>query len=237
MEVLLVLIGVALGAAVTAAVVSRSRAAAAADLARLQTLLDQERKAAAEKLSLLEDSREQLTLAFKQLSADILEEKSKRFAEQNQQSLDSLLKPLGEKIATFERQVKQAYEYETRDRVALKEQIAQLQRLNQQVSTEANALASALKGQSKAQGNWGEMILERILELSGLAKGREYETQFSAQNEDGARRRPDAVVHLPDNRDVVIDAKVSLKAYLRAAEAGSEAERVGALAEHVASVR
>lgn len=237
MQFLIFLAGVAMGAAIVALVLSRGRAIAAAETARLQTLLEQERKGAGEKLKLLEDSREQLTLAFKQLSGDILEEKSRRFAEQNQQSLDSLLKPLGEKIATFERQVKQTYEYETRDRVALKEQIVQLQLLNQQVSVEANQLSTALRGQSKSQGNWGEMILERILELSGLAKGREYETQFSAHNDDGARRRPDAVVHLPDNRDIVIDAKVSLKAYLRATEATSEADRIGALAEHVAAVR
>jgi len=237
MEVLLVLIGVALGAAVTAAVMSRTRTVSAAEIARLQTLLEQERKAAAEKLRILEDSREQLTLAFKQLSQDILEEKSKRFTEQNQQNLDSLLKPLGEKISTFEKQVKQAYEYETRDRVALKEQIAQLQRLNQQVSTEANALASALKGQSKARGAWGELVVERILELSGLVEGREYEKQFSAQTEAGGRRYPDFVVHLPGGRDIVIDAKVSLNAYLRATAAADDKARGAALAEHVASVR
>ncbi len=237
MEVLLVLIGVVLGAAVATAVMSRSRAASAAEIAHLRTLLEQERKAAAEKLRILEDSREQLTVSFKQLSQDILEDKSKRFTEQNQQNLDSLLKPLGEKIATFERQVKQTYEYETRDRVALKEQIAQLQRLNQQVSTEANALASALKGQAKTRGQWGELVVERILELSGLAEGREYEKQFSAQTEAGGRRFPDFVVHLPGGRDIVIDSKLPLMSYLRADAATDDAARASALSEHVIALR
>jgi len=237
MNLLLLLIGLALGAAATAAWMMRGRAAASAELARLQTLLDAERKASAEKLAALEAARDQMTVSFKQLSQEILEEKSQRFAAQNQQSLDALLKPLGEKIAGFEKQVKQAYEYETRDRVALKEQIAQLQRLNQQVSSEANALASALKGQSVTRGTWGQMVIERILEMSGLAEGREYETQFSGQTEAGGRRIPDFVVHLPGGRDIVIDSKVPLLAFLRASGATEEGARATALAEHVAAVR
>jgi len=237
MTIVFILIGVALGAAATALFLSRGRADAAAELARLQTLLEAERKASAEKLVALEAAREQMTVSFKQLSQEILEEKSRRFAEQNQQSLDAILKPLGDKIAGFEKQVKQTYEYETRDRVALKEQIAQLQRLNQQVSTEANALASALKGQSKARGAWGEIVVERVLEMSGLHEGREYEKQFSAQTEAGGHRFPDFVVHLPGGRDIVIDSKVPLLAYLRAMSAVDDLARNAALSEHLTAVR
>lgn len=203
----------------------------------LKTTLDKEREAASDKLQLLQQAEQEMSLRFQKLSQDILEDKSRRFAEQNQHNLEQVLKPLREKIAGFEQQVKSAYELETRDRVALKEQIAQLARLNQQVSAEANSLAGALRGQAKTQGAWGEVILERILELSGLEKGREYETQFSSRDEDGRRFRPDAVVHLPGGRDIVVDAKVSLTSYLRMAEATDEAAREAALAAHLASLR
>jgi DNA recombination protein RmuC len=224
------LVGLALGAGAVALWMQRG-------LVRLETTLEQERKNAADKLQLLEGAREQLTLAFKQLSQEILEDKSKRFTELNQLNMDAILKPLGEKIGTFEQQVKDSYERETRDRVALKEQILQLQKLNQQVSAEANALASALKGQSKARGAWGEMVVERILELSGLTDGREYEKQFSGQTEAGGHRFPDFVVHLPGGRDIVIDSKVSLLAYLKATAAVDEDDRDAALAEHLSAVR
>jgi DNA recombination protein RmuC len=201
--------------------------------AMLQTVID----AATDKLRFHEQTREDMSLRFKQLSQDILEDKAKRFTEQNQQNIEQILKPLREKIGSFEKQVKDSYELETRDRVALKEQIVQLQQQSQRVSSEANSLATALRGQTKTQGNWGEMILERILELSGLEKGREYETQFSASRDDGKRYRPDAVIHLQGERDIVVDAKVSLSAHTRIGEAADEPVRVQAQAAHVASVR
>lgn len=212
-------------------------ASAQSEAAVLKTTLDKEREAGADKLQLLQQAGEEMSLRFQKLSQDILEDKSRRFAEQNQNNLEQVLKPLREKIAGFEQQVKNAYELETRDRVALKEQIAQLARLNQQVSAEANNLAGALRGQTRTQGAWGEMILERIFELSGLEKGREYETQFSTRDEDGRRFRPDAVVHLPGGRDIVVDAKVSLTAYTRLTEAADEPAREAALAAHLASLR
>jgi DNA recombination protein RmuC len=212
-------------------------ATAQSQAAVLKTTLDKEREAAADRLQALQQAREEMSLRFEKLSQDILEDKSRRFAEQNQQNLEQVLKPLREKIAGFEQQVKQAYEQETRDRVALKEQIVQLTSLNQQISAEANNLAGALRGQTKTQGAWGELILERILELSGLEKGREYETQFSSRDESGRRYRPDAVVHLPGGRDIVIDAKVSLTAYTRLAEAADDTAREAALAAHLASLR
>jgi DNA recombination protein RmuC len=212
-------------------------AAAQSERAVLRATLEQERAGGADKLRLLQQAGEEMTLRFKQLSQEILEDKSRRFTEQNQLNLEQVLKPLREKIAGFEQQVKQTYEMETRDRVALKEQIAQLARLNQQVSAEANSLAGALRGQTRTQGAWGEMILERILELSGLEKGREYETQFAARDEAGQRYRPDVVVHLPGGRDIIIDAKVSLTAYARLSDAVEEGERAAALAAHIASLR
>jgi len=212
-------------------------AAAQSEGAVLRITLDKEREAAADKLKLLQQTGEEMTLRFKQLSQEILEDKSRRFTEQNQLNIEQILKPLREKIAGFELQVKQSYELETRDRVALKEQIAQLARLNQQVSAEANNLAGALRGQARTQGAWGELVLERILELSGLEKGREYETQFATRDEAGQRYRPDVVVHLPGERDIIIDAKASLSAYARFSEAVDEAARELALAAHVASLR
>lgn len=212
-------------------------AAAQSEGAVLRITLDKEREAAADKLKLLQQTGEEMTLRFKQLSQEILEDKSRRFTEQNQLNIEQILKPLREKIAGFEQQVKQSYELETRDRVALKEQIAQLARLNQQVSAEANNLAGALRGQARTQGAWGELILERILELSGLEKGREYETQFATRDEAGQRYRPDVVVHLPGGRDIIIDAKASLSAYARFSEAVDEGARETALAAHVASLR
>lgn len=211
----------------------RLRTQAAADRAQLaaaETALQKEREKTAEQLQLLD-------VRFKQLSQEILEEKARRFTEQNRENIEQILKPLREKLGDFERQVKETYDKETRDRVALFQQIRSLQDLNQKVAEDARNLAVALKGEAKTQGAWGELILERIFEMSGLMRGREYETQFSATTEDGNRRRPDAVVHLPDGRDVVIDAKVSLTAYARAVSAASDAEREMALAEHVASVR
>ncbi len=212
-------------------------AAAQSEGAVLRITLDKEREAAGDKLKLLQQTGEEMTLRFKQLSQEILEDKSRRFTEQNQLNIEQILKPLREKIAGFEQQVKQSYELETRDRVALKEQIAQLARLNQQVSAEANNLAGALRGQARTQGAWGELILERILELSGLEKGREYETQFATRDEAGQRYRPDVVVHLPGGRDIIIDAKASLSAYVRFGEAVDDAAREIALAAHVASLR
>ena len=214
-----------------------ARTRAAPEAARLQAEVAASRSALEQERSRGTEQLAQLETRFRQLSQDILEDKSKRFTEQNRENIEALLKPLRERLTGFENQVKQTYEYETRDRVALAAQIAQLQKLNQQVSSEANALASALKGQSKTRGNWGELVVERILELSGLTPGREYDKQLSAQTEEGGRRIPDFVVHLPGGRDIVIDSKLALNAYLRATAAGSEEARAAALAEHVAALR
>lgn len=202
-----------------------------------EAALKREREFSAEQLRFHEQASENLTARFKQLSQDILEDKAKRFTEQNQQNLEQLLKPLREKIGGFEQQVKETYDKENRLRIELVQKIGTLEALNQQVSADARGLATALRGESKTQGAWGEMILEKILESSGLVRGREYETQFSTTGDDGKRYRPDAIVHLPEGRDLVIDSKVSLTAYIRCTEATEDGARRAALAEHVQSLR
>lgn len=210
---------------------------ARAENARLETRLDAERRHAEDKLKTLTEAREALTHQFKTLSQEILEEKSRAFTEQNKASLEPLINPLREHIGRFEKQVREAYDQENRQRSALAEQVRLLEQSNKAIAEDATNLANALRGESKTQGNWGEMILETVLERSGLEKGVQYETQFAATTEDGNRQLPDAVVHLPEQRSIVVDAKVSLTAYLRVHEAEDETTRRAALADHVASVR
>ena len=206
-------------------------------IAELKTALDAERASAREKLELLHKAEEQLADRFKTLASEILEDKSKRFTEQNKTSLGQLLDPLKVKIAEFQGEVQKVYVQEGKDRSALAEQVKQLMALNNQLSKDAHNLTSALKGQAKAQGNWGELILERVLEASGLRKGHEYDVQESHTRDDGSRAQPDVVVHLPEERHLVIDAKVSLVAYEAYANAESDEQREAALKRHLESVR
>lgn len=199
--------------------------------------LAQERKQAEEKLQLLTDAREQLTAQFRNLAHEILEDKSKRFTEQNQSNLDGLLSPLREQIKDFEKKVHEVYDKETRDRVSLFNEISRLKELNQRISDDALNLTRALKGDNKAQGDWGEMILEQLLEKSGLVRGREYEVQASFTDAHGRRQQPDVVIRLPEDRHVIIDSKVSLTAYERYSSAEDEAARLAALREHCTSLR
>lgn len=210
---------------------------AQADNAGLRSQLEAERRHTEEKIKLLTEAREELTNQFKALSAEILEDKSKRFTEQNRENLEHLLKPLGEKIAGFEKQVRESYQQEGKERSALAQQIKHLEALNRQIAEDAVNLTQALKGESKVQGNWGEMILETVLERSGLLKGQHYETQFSSKTEAGKRQLPDAVIHLPEGRSIVVDSKVSLVAYLRLQEAEDEETRRAQLKTHLESVR
>ncbi|MES1924687.1 DNA recombination protein RmuC [Salinisphaera sp. T31B1] len=210
---------------------------ARADKARLETRLESERRHAEGRLADLREAREALTHQFKTLSQEILEEKSQRFTEHSRASLEPLLTPLREHIGRFEKQVREAYDAENRQRSALAEQVRQLEASNRAIAEDATQLTHALKGESKTQGNWGEMILETVLERSGLVQGVQYVTQFAATDDSGRRQLPDAVVHLPGERDLVIDAKVSLTDYLRVHEAGDPAGRQAALTAHIASVR
>jgi len=208
-----------------------------AQVATLTMQLTQERNQSNEKLALLQSAREELTHQFKNLANDILEEKSKRFSEQNQQSLGQLLDPLKTKLQEFQGKVEQVYVQEGKDRSALAEQVRQLMELNKTVSQEANNLTKALKGSNKTQGNWGELVLERVLEGSGLRKGEEYDVQESHTLADGRRLQPDVVVHLPDDRHLVIDAKATLVAYEDYANAEDEKHRDAALKRHLDAVR
>lgn len=200
-----------------------------------QAELEQERLK--EQMKALQDAKQEMKHEFEALANRILEEKSKKFAEQNQTSLGQLLNPLREQMGDFRKKIEVVYLDETKERVALKEQIEQLMKINQQVSTEANQLANALRGDNKAQGDWGEMILETVLQKSGLREGQEYESQTSFVNADGARLRPDVVVHLPGQKDIIIDSKVSLKAYEESVNAIDEATKISALKRHVASLK
>lgn len=199
--------------------------------------LDGERRAAQEKLQLLNEAREALTHQFKSLANDILEEKGKRFAEQNQQSLGLLLDPLRMRLQEFQGKVEQFYDAEGKQRSALSQQVHQLMGLNQVLSEDAKNLTQALKGSTKAQGNWGELILERVLELAGLRRGVEYDVQENHLRDDGTRAQPDVVIHLPEDRHLVVDAKVSLLAYEEYASADDEAQRAAAQRRHLESVR
>lgn len=185
----------------------------------------------------LEDIGNSFKNEFKLLADQILEDKSKRFTEQNQLNLERLLKPLGENISVFQKKVEEVYDKESKERFSLGREVEKLVVLNQRISEEANNLTNALKGQVKQQGNWGEMILESILEKSGLVKGREYFVQESFKDDEGRRFQPDVIVAYPDNRKIVVDSKVSLIAYERYTTATDPTEQQKALAEHIRSLR
>jgi len=189
------------------------------------------------KQATIEASEEKLRVAFKNLANEILEEKTQKFTEQNRTKLEEILKPLGEKITSFEKKVEEAYHKESNERFSLVNEIKKLAELNQQISQEASNLTHALKGQAKTRGNWGEIILESILEKSGLVKDREYFVQKSYTNDEGKRLQPDVVVSYPGERSVIIDSKVSLNAYERYASSEVKEEQDTALREHLQAIR
>ncbi len=208
-----------------------------AQIAELGVLLEEERKQATEKITLLNQAREQLKVEFQNLAQKIFDDKSSQFVEQNRTHIDGLISPLREQIVDFKKRVEDVYDKETRDRTALQTEIHQLKELNQRISKEALNLTRALKGDSKARGNWGEVVLERVLEASGLQKGREYEVQISLKGDDGKRYQPDVIVRLPQGKDVVVDAKVSLKDYEAYYSAEDADRREAHLRAHVESLR
>jgi DNA recombination protein RmuC len=207
------------------------------EIARLETVVDKERRQTVEKLALLNEAKEQMKLDFQNLANQILEEKSAKFTEQNKVNIDSLMSPLRDQLSEFKKRVEDVYDKESKDRMSLFVEITNLKQLNQKISEDAINLTNALKGDNKAQGNWGELALERVLEMSGLQKGREYETQMHTHDTDGSGYKPDVVVHLPEKRQVIIDAKVSLLGYEQYCSAAEEEERNAGLKDHLASVR
>ncbi len=204
---------------------------------RYETELDSERKQGLGRIESLNEAKEALTNQFKNLANEILEDKSKRFTEQNAASLDALLKPLQTKLTEFKEQVNTSYGNEARERFALKNEIERLANLNLRMSDETRSLTQALKGDSKVQGNWGELVLESILESSGLRKGEEYLVQDSHTQTDGSRLQPDVVVKLPEGRSLVVDSKVSITAYARHAQTSDPAVAEQELAAHIQSLR
>jgi DNA recombination protein RmuC len=206
-------------------------------LAETTTNLEAERAQTVEKLALLNEAKDQLADHFKALANDILEEKTRRFTDQNKENMGQILEPLRTKLQEFQGKVEEVYVQEGKDRSALAEQVRQLMSLNQQLSADAHSLTQALKGSSNTRGSWGELILARVLESSGLRKGQEYDIKESVKREDGSRGQPDVVVHLPESKELVIDAKVSLVAYEEYTKAETDRAREIALARHIDSVR
>src|ERR1700743_1096603 len=207
------------------------------EIAELRNTLANERSTSQEKLSLLLDAKVALTDQFKSLASDILEEKSKRFTEQNQTNLGALLDPLKLKITEFQSQVERSYVQEGNERSALGVELKHLKEPNQQLSEDAKNLTRALRGSAKAQGTWGEWILETVLDGSGLRKGHEYVVQSNLSREDGTRALPDVIIHLPEGRSLVIDSKVSLVAYEEFAVTENEGERAAAGKRQMDAIR
>lgn len=199
---------------------------------------EQEQIASNEKLQLLEAAEKRLQEQFENLANKIFEQKQEKFSQSSKAGLDSILSPLKEQIEGFKKQVSDQYVKEGQERASLKTEILGLKELNQQITHDAAALTKALKGDNKAQGNWGEVVLERVLKESGLREDHEFETQVSLKNEQGKQYQPDVVVHLPNDKDVVIDSKVSLAAYERYFnEHEDELARALHLKEHINSLR
>ena len=205
------------------------------EMAELNTRLDAERRQAQEKLTLLLEAKEALSNQFKSLANDILEEKSKRFTEQNQTNIGQLLNPLKDRIMEFKTKVEEIHTKDTEQQATLKAELTQLKDLNRQMTEEAHGLATALKGQAKKQGNWGELVLGNVLDRSGLREGQDFKREVSFNTEEG-RKRPDVIIYLPQSKHLVIDAKVSLNAYTRYVNAEDDIIRQQALQEHVSAV-
>ncbi|MDD3561693.1 MULTISPECIES: DNA recombination protein RmuC [Petrimonas] len=217
---------------------NRLLAASTADLNALKEKLETQK-------SEMENLRKQFNLEFENIAEKILDEKTHKFTKINQENLDLILKPLGENIESFRKKVEEVYITEAKERFSLGEEVKKLKELNTKLSEEAVNLTNALKGSSKTQGDWGQMILENILEKSGLVRDREYFVQEFLKdgdgtylvNEEGNRMQPDVIIAYPDNRKVIIDSKVSLSAYVRYTEAEGPEEQQNHIKEHLRSVR
>lgn len=210
-------------------------------IGELQTQLTAAARAQAENearlKALVEDTEKRFTAAFEALAGRILDEKTTKFTETNHSRLKELLEPFRERLKDFQKKVEDTHLTDVTERRSLKDELKRLMELNQQVSQDAKNLTTALKGEAKTQGSWGEFILERALEDSGLVKGREYEVQDSRLNEAGERQQPDVVIRLPEDRRIVVDSKVSLVGFERYASADNDADRAAALDSHLLSVR
>jgi DNA recombination protein RmuC len=190
-----------------------------------------------EQIARLEQAEQRLAENFERLAGRIFEDRSQRLSDLNAKQLDAILRPLGEKLTEFRGTVESAHREETAQHQVMKARLIDLEKLNERLHEDASNLTRALTSNVKAQGNWGEQQLERLLELSGLQKGREYSTQYSVTTEDGQRIQPDLVLHLPEGKSIVLDSKVSLVAWTRLQAAADDEARAAALKEHIGSIR
>ena len=210
--------------------------ARAVELASVKTENANLREKIEKQLAETEQLQKRLTTEFENIANKVMKERSDEFSIANHKNISDILNPLKEKIQGFERKVEESYDKDMRDRVSLREEVRKLTELNTRVSEEANNLTRALKGDVKKQGNWGEIILERVLERSGLTKGQEYDREAVVEGSDNSVQRPDVIVNLPDNKHIIIDSKVSLVAYERFMSADNENDQATALKEHIASL-
>ncbi|WP_205738406.1 DNA recombination protein RmuC [Billgrantia endophytica] len=214
-----------------------NQALSAAQLAeaRLSTILEQKQQHFAEQVTLLRENRDQLKQEFENLANEILERKGRAFSELSQKHISGLLQPMQAEMKGFRDKVESIHRFDTEQRASLRTELKHLQGLNREITDQADRLTRALQGQKKVQGNWGELMLENVLEGSGLRAGKDYRREVSFTTESG-RRRPDAIVYLPQGKHLVIDAKTSLSAYVRYVNAEEEPGRGQALAEHARAV-
>ncbi|MPQ45601.1 DNA recombination protein RmuC [Marinifilum sp. N1E240] len=185
----------------------------------------------------LEELQKKFTTEFENIATKILKENTKEFTTSNQKNMSDIMGPIKEKLQSFEKKVEETYDRELRDKISLKEEVKKLYDLNSKISDEANNLTKALKGDVKKQGNWGEVVLERILERSGLTKGEEYDREVVMQNSEGQTIRPDVIIRLPEEKHVIVDSKVSLIAYERFVNANGEADAEKFQKEHIISMK
>ena len=205
--------------------------------AQLQVRAEEQQNNHQEKIKLLQDAEQQLKVQFENLASKIFEDKSQQFSNQNKNSMEHIVNPIKEQLAEFKKRVETVYDNETKDRISLREEIVSLRRDTEKMNQEALNLTRALKGDKKIQGNWGEMILEKVLEQSGLRKGIEYETQGAFRDADNNLFKPDVIIRLPENKDIVVDSKVSLLAYEQYCSTEDDELRITALKSHTQAVR
>lgn len=208
-----------------------------ASVARLQAIHEQMQERLETQKKELAELQQKFTLEFENLANKIFREHSREFVQTSGKNLNELISPLKERLLTFEKKVQDAYDLETRDKISLKQEVKSLFELNRKLSEDAENLTKALKGDTKKQGNWGEVVLERVLERSGLTKGVEYESQMSTRGDDGQLLKPDVVIKLPEDKHLIIDSKVSLVAYEHFVSSDEQAERDRYIRQHVDSIR
>lgn len=208
-----------------------------ADKLVLEEKLSNQKSNFESQLKLVQDAKQSLSQEFENLANRIFDEKQTKFSEQSKQALETSLSPLRRDLGDFRKQVSTAYDKENTDRNRLAGQISELQKQTLKISSDASNLANALKGDNKQQGNWGEFVLEKLLDDSGLTKGREYETQVALKDEEGNRRNPDVIIRLPEGKDIIIDAKASLTDYERYFHAQDEQSQKLCLKQHLNSLR